>query len=114
MMEYWPNIPYLIKLPKLGAYLGRYVVYLAIEISFKPNLVGDTCQQLIGWKIMKLKIMEIKICLIIYIIIISIIIFFILKNNYTMIKLWSMITHMSFMTRILIINSIIYLKISSS
>jgi hypothetical protein len=23
MMEYWPNISYLIKLPKLGAYLGR-------------------------------------------------------------------------------------------
>jgi hypothetical protein len=39
-LEYWLNIPYLFRLPKLG---------------------GDTCQQLIGWKIMRLKIIEIKI-----------------------------------------------------
>ncbi len=36
MMEYWPNIPYLIKLPRLSAYLSR--------------LGGDMCQQLIGWE----------------------------------------------------------------
>ncbi len=45
-LEYWPNIPYLPKRPKLS---------------------GDTCQQLIGWEIMRLKIIEIKIHLIIYI-----------------------------------------------
>ncbi len=39
-----------------------------------PSLGGDVCQQLIGWKILKLKIMEIKIYLVVYIIIISIII----------------------------------------
>ncbi len=43
-LEYWPNIQCL---PKLG---------------------GDKCQQLMGWKIMKLKIIEIKIHLIIYMI----------------------------------------------
>jgi hypothetical protein len=77
-------------------------------------------------KIMNLKIMEIKIYLSIYIIIII--------NNYIMTELWLMISHMpfvinewnephhvlndlsslSFMTRVLIINLIIYLKISSS
>jgi hypothetical protein len=36
MMEYWLNIPYLIRLPKLSTYLGK--------------IGGDTCQQLIGWK----------------------------------------------------------------
>jgi hypothetical protein len=39
-LEYWLNIPYLLRLPRLG---------------------GDTCQQLIWWKIMKLKIIQIKI-----------------------------------------------------
>jgi hypothetical protein len=39
------------------------MVYLAIYISFQSNLGDDTCQKLIG-----LKIMEIKIYLIIYII----------------------------------------------
>jgi hypothetical protein len=38
-LKYWPNIPYLPKPPRLS---------------------GDTCQQLIGWKIMRLKIIEIK------------------------------------------------------
>jgi len=38
-LEYWPNIPYLLKLPMLG---------------------GDMCQQLIRWKIMRLKIIEKK------------------------------------------------------
>jgi hypothetical protein len=33
-----------------------------------PKLSGDTCQQLIGWTIMKLEIIEIKIYHIIYII----------------------------------------------
>ncbi len=56
MMEYWPNIPYLIKLPKLGAYLGRLGGLLSIETSLKPNLGGDMCQQLTGWKIMEIKI----------------------------------------------------------
>jgi hypothetical protein len=32
-LKYWPNIPYLLRLLRLG---------------------GNTCQQLIGWKIMKL------------------------------------------------------------
>jgi len=41
-LEYWWNILYLLKLPRLG---------------------GDTCLQLIRWKIMKLKIIEIKIYL---------------------------------------------------
>jgi hypothetical protein len=50
MTESWPNIPYLIKLPRLSAYLSRLGGYLTIWISFKPNLGGDTCQQLIGWK----------------------------------------------------------------
>jgi hypothetical protein len=47
-------------------------------------------------KIMKLKTMQIKIYLIIYIIVVSIIIIFNLKKNYTMIRLWLMISHMSF------------------
>jgi hypothetical protein len=38
-----------------------------LELGFQPNLGGDMCQQLIGWKIMRLKIIEIKIHLIIYI-----------------------------------------------
>ncbi len=46
-LEYWPNISYLFRLPRLG---------------------GDKCQQLIKWKILRLKIIEIKIYLIIYII----------------------------------------------
>ncbi len=49
-------------------------------------------------KIMKLKTMQIKIYLIIYIIVVSIITILNLKKNYTMIRLWLMISHMSFMT----------------
>jgi len=74
IMEYWPNIPYLVKLLRLGAYLGRLGGLLNHLNFFKLNLGGDTCQNLIGWKIM-----EIKIFFIIYIIIISIII--ICNNN---------------------------------
>jgi hypothetical protein len=38
-LKYWPNIPYKPRLLKLS---------------------GDTCQQLIGWKIVKLKIIKNK------------------------------------------------------
>jgi hypothetical protein len=46
----WLNVPYLIGLPMLSAYLGRLGGLLSHLYYFKFSLSGDMCQQLMGWK----------------------------------------------------------------
>jgi len=83
---------FIIRLLKLGPYLGRLSGLFSHLNYFKPSFGGDTCQKLIAWKITKTKIY-----FIIYIIIISNIIIFNNKKKYTITKIWLMISHMSFM-----------------
>jgi hypothetical protein len=91
IMEYWLNIPYLIILPRLNAYLGR--------LSGLFNHLNYFKTYFRWWHVSRIDRMKNngKIYFLLFTVIISIIVICDNLKNYTMTKLWKIISHMSFM-----------------